>query len=317
MASEKETAVLSRRTTLLLTLGLAIAFLFAIGFRYVARKQKEGDRGQAATPIVVLLSEQHGKPLSAEDRQALATRLQDESGLSVEVRVASSSLDGIEAFAETADVGLLGLFEYVLAHAEYGVEAQLQVLRDDDAATYVGEILVPTASPVKTVRDLGGKRFAYVDPFSTSGFVFPAKLLADAGVKVAPEFAGTPGEVLARMRDGRVEAGAVYAGASSGDTGLRAIATTDPIQNEPIFFRHDLLPAKREKLLAALEKLPTTDEGRALLHRIAGIHGFRKTDDAHYEPVLATVRAAGKTIYDVVPEGTRVDSERRGIDYVP
>lgn len=314
---EKTRSGSSRRATLLLTLGLALAFVVAIVFRYQARRQAEADRGSSATPVVFLLSQQHGAQLTVEDRQALGAYLQKESGLVVDVRVAPSSFDGIAGFADTADVGLLGLFEYLLARAEYAVDAQLQVLRENGAATYTGEILVPSESPVKSVKDLQGKRFAYVDAFSTSGFVFPAKLLADASVRVTPEFAGSPGEVLARLKDGRVDAGAVYSGANTDTAALRVVATTDAIPNEPVFFRRGLVPEKREKLRAALEKLGSTPEGRTILHRIANITGFQRIDDAHYEPVLATVRAAGKTIYEVVPEGTRVESERRGIELVP
>lgn len=314
---EKTRSGASRRAPLLLTLGLALAFVCAIVFRYQARRQAEADRGSAATPIVFLLSQQHGAQLTGDDRQALATFLKNESGLVVDVRVAPSSFDGIAGFADTADVGILGLFEYLLARAEYAVDAQLQVLRENGVATYTGEILVPSQSPVKEVKELQGKRFAYVDAFSTSGFVFPAKLLADADVHVTPEFAGSPGEVLARLKDGRVDAGAVYAGANSDTVALRVVATTEGIPNEPVFFRRALAPEKREKLRGALEKLGSTPEGRTILHRIASITGFRRIDDAHYEPVLATVRAAGKTIYEVVPEGTRVESERRGIELVP
>ncbi len=306
-----------RRRAWFFALVPAVLFALAIAFFLVSRARKEAAAGKPGTPIVFVLSQQHGARLGPEERQAMAAHLQRESGLVVEVRVAPSSLDGIEGFARTADVGLLPLFEYLLAQKEYAVEARLQILRESGATTYAGEILVPANSTWRALADLQGKRFAYVDPYSTSGFVFPAKLLADAGIRVAPEFAGSHEEVIARLTDGRVDAGATYAGAASRERGLRAIARTEAIPNEPLFFRRDLPPEKRDRLLAAMQSFARTKEGQAILRRMGGVTGFRDIENAHYHPVLAALRAAGKSVYEVVPDGIRIESRQRGIEYVP
>jgi len=295
---------------------LAVAVVAAV---FIAREEsRERNVGAPGTPVIFMLSPEHGNPgrLDAGERRALADGLRAASGLEVEVRVAATPIAAIEAFGGEADVGLLSLFEYLLARLEYGVEARLQVLRGEGADAYAGEILVRAPSRVRKVEDLAGKRIAYVDPHSTSGFIFPAKLLADAKVSVVPEFAGSHEKALERLREGEVDAAATYAGAAAGKP-FRAIARTPPIPDEPVFFRRGFPEEKRERLAAALERVAATPEGRRLLGDVAAITGFKPATDAAYADVLAVIRAAGKTVYEVVPEGVRVESRTRGIHSVP
>jgi ABC-type phosphate/phosphonate transport system substrate-binding protein len=63
----------------------------------------------------------------------------------------------------------------------------MNVRRQGDVVRRVTWFLVPTPSAIKSIQDLAGKRVAYVDRFSSAGFVFPAKQLADAGVRVEAE----------------------------------------------------------------------------------------------------------------------------------
>ncbi|MBI2901911.1 MAG: PhnD/SsuA/transferrin family substrate-binding protein [Planctomycetes bacterium] len=303
-------------------LALAAVMLFALGLIWLGlhERRREADIGRPGNPVVFVLSPEHGSRLTPEQRGAMAAFLQAESGLAVEVRVAASPLEAVEAFGtrgRRGDIGLLKLFEYLLARGEYEVEARLQVLRAGESSSFCGEVLVRADGPIRSVRDLEGRSVAYVDPYSTSGFVFPAKLLADAGVRVKADFARSHAEALARLRAGQADAAATYAGAAAADPALRAVARTETIPNEPVFFRRGLDAGKKERLVEALRKLAATAEGCLLLRTVADTTGFRPIGDDHYLGVLAAIRAAGRTIVDVVPEGDRVESERRGIDYVP
>ncbi len=314
MASRTDTN--PRRTWLLAVLP-AVLFVAVLGFLYVRAQRLEEAIGTAGSPVIFIFSPDHGRNLAREDQRTLASFLEAESGLAVEIRVASSPLDAIEAFGARADIGLLGLFEYLVAREEYGVRAKLCVLREGGAGSYTGTIIVRTDSPIRSVADLSGRRIAYVDPYSTSGFVFPAKLLADAHVHVTAEFAGSHAEALARVRAGRVDAAATYAGAGADDAEFRSIATTDAIPNEPVVLRPGLSEDKARRLVAALLKFAGTPEGHHILGQIGGISGFRAGTDEEYREVLEIARAAGTTVYDLVPEGVRIESRRRHIDYVP
>lgn len=277
----------------------------------------ERDLGTPGHPLVFMLSPHYGRDLTEEDSLRLAEFLERESGLRIDVKVAGSSLEAIEAFGAQADVGLVNLFDYILARREYHVEAALQILRDEGAADYRGVIAVRDESPYRHLSDLAARRLAFVDPFSTSGFIFPAKLLKDAGVKVEAEFAGGHQQALERLLAGEVAAVATYGGALDNLTGLRVLATTDLIPHEPIIVRAGVRQEKAERVTAALMRLAGTPEGRELLAKMTEITGFRQITDEHYDSVIRVATAAGATIYQLVPSGTQVESRRRGIDLFP
>jgi phosphonate transport system substrate-binding protein len=286
---------------------------------------RDSQAGKAKTAFLVVVA------LLAVGALAAIThfyRLEKKVGveeLHIEIRIAETSLDAIEAFGGgsrggahgSADVGLLNLFEYVLARKEYGVEAALQVLRAGDATGYHGVIAVRADDPAQSPNDLRGKRVAFVDPYSTSGFVFTARILRDAGVDVQPEFAGNHAEALRRLKAGEADAAATFATAVESDPSLRVIVRTDTIPNEPIFFRREVRAEKRVAIVNALAKLASTPEGARLLESIADITDVRPVNDDDYREVVDAIRAAGKSVYEVVPEGLQVESRRRGINYIP
>ncbi len=297
---------------------VAAVAIGAIVFFVAYHLAGERDRvlGTAAAPIVVVLSREHGARATPADLVALDVFLEAHTGLVFEVQVAPSAVDAIQSFGDArADVGLLKLFEYLLAHAEYGVEARLRVLRAGGAPDYTGEIVVRAGAPIRTLADLAGKKIAYTDRFSTSGFVFAAKLLADANVRPAVEMAGGHPEALARLKAGHVDAAATYAGACAADPALRVVATTAPIPGEPVFFRRHVNGAVKDRVAAALVAFASTPEGRRVLSDMAGVAGFEPATDASYDPVLAAIQAIDSHVADLVPEGRTIwESNRRAID---
>ena len=55
----------------------------------------------------------------------------------------------------------------------------------------VGAIVVREDGPVKSVKDLEGRPLAFVDEYSVSGFLLPARRLKDEGVHPVTRFAGS------------------------------------------------------------------------------------------------------------------------------
>jgi len=298
--------------------GLAIFACLLIILNLVWRGDAhERNLGRPGHPLVFMLSPDYGRELTEEDRAWLADFLERESGLRVDVKVAGSSLEAIESFGAQADIGLINLFDYILARREYGVSAMLQVLRGENKSDYRGAIAVRAADPYRQLSELAGRRLAFVNPFSTSGFIFPAKLFKDAAITLETEFAGNHAQALERLLAGQVEAAATFIGAVEADARLRILATTDLIPNEPVVVRHGVRPEKAERVLMALTRLAATSEGKALLAKMADVTGFRPITNEHYDPVVGAARAAGVTVYDLVPAGIQVESRRRGIDLFP
>lgn len=267
----------------------------------------EAKLGTPEEPIVFLLSKDHGSALSTEQINTLQTFLGNETKLTVRVQVAKTDLDAINAFGgkyPKAELGIVNLFGYELAQEEYGAEAALRVLRKDQDPDYTGEIVVQQDSPLKELKDLSGKKIAYIDQYSTSGFILPSVLLATSGVTVESQFAGEPSRAIALLQSGEVDAAAVYEDFPL-DASLRVLAKTDSIPNEPIFFRKGFDSAKRAQLVSALQKLSQAPEGKALLPSIAGITGVAPATDADYQKVHEMIEKSGFTAADLIKDGWR------------
>ena len=257
----------------------------------------------AERPLVLLLSPAHGAHVAPEQRAALGAWLAGRAGRPVEVRVAASPTDAIEAFGNhQADLGLVGVFEYLFAHREFGAEAVLQVVRDG-RTEYAADLVVRADAPIQAPAALDGRKVAFVDPYSTSGFLLPARLLADARVKPQIQFAGSHDAALAQLRAGQVDAAATWHGAAAGDARLRVLATTPPIPNEPFAARRDLDPKTRAALAAALADYAATPDGGRVLRAVSAITGVRPVTDAAYQGVADLVHSAGKSVEDLVPGG--------------
>ncbi len=88
----------------------------------------------------------------------------------------------VEAFGtKRADIAAINTFGYMLAHEKYGAEARLTVLRHG-LATYQAMFVAKSDSKIKSIDDLAGKKIAFVDPASTSGYLLPLKMLKDKNI---------------------------------------------------------------------------------------------------------------------------------------
>ena len=109
--------------------------------------------------------------------EPLEKRLSDELGIEVEGRVMTNYNALIEAMGSNeVQIGFIPAFGYVLANQEYDVEVILKSVRYG-SGTYKAQYVVRADSDIESLEDLRGKIWAYGDPTSTSGYLFPASQL--------------------------------------------------------------------------------------------------------------------------------------------
>jgi phosphonate transport system substrate-binding protein len=287
----------------------SVASLLVVALLVVACRRDEQSVGDQSSPVVMVLSPAHGSD-PARVRE-LGAALERESGLRVDLRVAPNSESAVRmAGSPNTDVALLTLFEYLFCRQLYGTSAALRVVRKGGATTHHGEILVRADSDARSLTDLRGKTMAFVDRYSSTGFVLPSKLLLDSGVKVEPLFTGSHEAAIAAVRSGRAAAAATYAGAAAGSGDLRALARTAEIPNEPVFFRAGLGADKKRRLVAALERIAASAEGQRILGGIANIEGLVPTTDADYQSARALISSIGRSERDLVPSGWTLANEQ-------
>lgn len=148
-------------------------------------------------------------------RKSLSQKLlgKDE-GFYIKASIPTSYVAVVEAFGtKRADLSSLTTFSYILAHdiKKYPTEAILSVDRYPDGMVYKGAIIARADSPIKRIEDLQGKKFAFSDPASTSGFILPSKLFKDKNIKLSESvFAGRHDNVVMMVHQKQVDAGAIY-----------------------------------------------------------------------------------------------------------
>lgn len=284
------------------------AVVMAVG----ASCRRGPDRPGRDRPLVVVL----GSLYAPRAREMLRVHLARTSGLQIELRVAESSSRAIDMVqAGRADAGLLPLFDFLFCAEVFGVVPLVQVLRAGERATQAGEFVVRDDSPLRELQDLRGRRVGYVDRYSVTGFLLPAAHVREASVSVEPVWLGTHEAAIAAVRDGRVAAGATYSGHAASEMGLRVLASTGAIANEPVFVQASMPAEVREALRGAL----LAEHDPDLLAGLAGITHFRVPPTGTYAAALARVRVAGERVEDIVPGGwSRANDHRRPLwSYAP
>jgi phosphonate transport system substrate-binding protein len=134
-------------------------------------------------------------------------------GCKVEVLITTSYTAEIEAMRSgKLEIGEFGPFGYVLAHQVAGAQAVAGFAdKDGKPATYTAGIVTWPGSGVTALKEVAGHTFAYSDPASTSGHLFPAMALKQAGIDpdngVKPLYAGSHGASFEAIRNHKVEAG--------------------------------------------------------------------------------------------------------------
>ncbi|WP_163580329.1 phosphate/phosphite/phosphonate ABC transporter substrate-binding protein [Gracilibacillus saliphilus] len=109
----------------------------------------------------------------------LADRLSEELGIPVEGKVMTNYTALVEAMGTNeVQIGFIPAFAYVLANEKHGVEVLLKSERYG-SGTYVAQYLVSADSDYEELADLEGAVWAYGDPTSTSGYLFPAAQIMD------------------------------------------------------------------------------------------------------------------------------------------
>ena len=240
------------------------------------------DTAARLTPIYAKLGELIGQKL----------------GCKVEVYVATSYNAEIEAMRNgKLEIGEFGPLGYVLAHQVAKAEA---VAAFGTAAgkpdTYWASLVTYPGSGIKTVADIKGHSFAFSDPASTSGHLFPAYGLRKGGVDpdkdIKPLFAGSHTASFEALYNHKVDAGELNSEQMESarqrghykDGDLVFLWKSDPIPTDPFCIRGDLPAAFKQKVTAVLQSLDLSslDEADRKIMVGAGIARLvPQTDDAY------------------------------------
>ena len=201
--------------------------------------------------------------------QKVGNLIGDKLGCKVEVFVATSYNAEIEAMRNgKLEIGEFGPLGYVLAHQVAKAEAVAAFgAADGKPNTYWASLVTYPASGIKTVAEIKGHSFAFSDPASTSGHLFPAYGLRKAGLHpdkdVRAIFAGSHTSSFEALYNHKVDAGELNSEQLESatqrghykDGDLLFLWKSDPISTDPFTVRGDLPVAFKARVTDVLQNL--------------------------------------------------------------
>ncbi len=245
-----------------------------------------------------------------------------DDGFYVESSVPTSYVAVVEAFGtDKADFAAFTTSAYILAKdvKKYNVEPLFTIARGPkgEEITYKAQIITRADSKINSIEDLNGKKFAFTDPSSTSGFILPNQLITSRGVKLGETiFAQKHDNVVTMVYQGQVDAGATYYSPAEvvekdgkkieeiRDARMRVLSQfpdvaekvkiigfTQEVPNEPWVIRGNLYEdtAKNEKVKGlvrdAIKAFIATPEGKDALWVIATATDLIPSSDETYKEI--------------------------------
>ncbi len=188
------------------------------------------------------------------------------TGLDPQTTEASDYNGVIQALSSgQVDYATMGGGSYANVDAQVGGKAVpfLTVRQAEGTTGYYSLMMVRSNSPYRTLADLRGKKIAFVDFNSTSGYIFPRRAMRQQGLDPDHFFgetimAGGATQAAMALVNGRVDGAVMLASAGTPETGfaastpitlarkglmkvsdLRSVWTAGPIPNSPYVIRTD------------------------------------------------------------------------------
>lgn len=210
-----------------------------------------------------------------QDYAAVIAMLGRETGMQIEFQNATSYAAVIEGMrAGQIDIAQYGPFSYVLAKNQTpGITPVAASVEEKGGSPgYQSYGITTPATGITDLAGFAGRTVCFVDPNSTSGYLYPTAGLITAGVDpvggITPTFAGGHDASALAVASGQCEAGFAYdqivdeALISSGQLQAGQLTTvwkSETIAGSPVALAADLDPAVRQKITDAFTQKANVD----------------------------------------------------------
>lgn len=267
--------------------------------------------GSSEKPLVIAFVPSQDTQQVLKSGDKIAAALGKSTGLTFKSQVPTSYAATIEGMCSgKVDLAFLTPLSYVLAKSKGCAEYMTTSVRFG-AATYRGQIRVRADSGIKDLAGLKGKRFAFSDPVSTSGAMYPQLLVKKQFNMTAKEFfsqtvfAGGHDKAMIALYQGSVDGAASFIDGRTDVPGSAVklypdiaqktvrIAETEDIPGDPQVLRKDLPAELKTQLKKALIDYSKTDDGKATLKGLYSIDGLAEVPEKTYDSIADGAKIVG------------------------
>ncbi len=233
--------------------------------------------------------------------------LEERLGIPIEVIATENYVSLIEGMKDKKiDIGWYGAFSYIAAESEMELMPLIVQQRKDSDIYYNSLILAHKNLGIHSIEELEGKKFAFVDSGSTSGFVLPYTLFKSRHIDYENFFsetyyAGSHDQILFDIQQHKTDAGAISSiqyqnlineGKIEPDY-LTVIWKSEDIPGSQYVARADLDPSIQENFTIAM--LNIHREAPTILENFDNsIEKYIEVDSASYNPIRNIATILGK-----------------------
>ena len=256
-------------------------------------------RAQTKLIRVGLIPSEDSRAMLESSAQLLAA-LQKNLGIQVQGFVASDYNGVIEAMRSNhVDVAYLGPFSYVLGTTVAAIEAFATAeTAKSSRSFYRSQIIARKDSGISDWKDLKGRTFAFVDPSSTSGHLFPKAGLMKLGFDPEKDFGrvlftGSHDANALAVANKRVDAATIADRILDAAVqkklvdraDIHVVWESDPIPESPTCWRKNLpedLKANIKSAFLNIRDITWADQGK--------LNRFVETNDQAYDIIRETAK---------------------------
>ncbi len=284
---------------------LFFALTVLIGGACLAQQGRE-EKG----PSAIVIGVQPGGHIEDLRQQSLelAQDLQARLHIPVNIYISKNYEGLIEAMkSKKVDFAFFSAMTFVTAEKQAAAKVLLKKVWQDPY--YFSAIVSPANGSIRKVADLKGKKIAFVDEKSTSGYLYPQVALKKAGLKKDDfkevVFSGNHQNSIQLLEGGKIDAAAVFSDDQKGQFGAwtkfatkkghkyRVLWISEPIPNDPFCVRQDFYeqyPKVTHNLMFALVDLMSESQNKGKYTEILGSRDLIPATSRQYDPVREMVK---------------------------
>ena len=238
-----------------------------------------------------------------EDLKPISDYLSERLGVKVEAFTASNYIGVVEGLGSgSVDFGIIPPFSSLLAQKQSNAKPILTSKGKTGKHGYTAELYVRKDSGIKSLQDVKGKKVAFVDPSSSSGYIYPGAMLVEAGLNldkdISYQFSGGHDKSLQLLLNKDVDVIATFDGVEDryakdfpqAKTDIQKLATSDMIPGVMVTTSSKMDKELQEKLEKALRDVENDPKMKELFTKMFSITGFTDVDQDAYKKVEATAK---------------------------
>ena len=238
-----------------------------------------------------------------EDLKPISDYLSERLGVKVEAFTASNYIGVVEGIGSgSVDFGIIPPFSALLAQKQSNAKPILTSKGKTGKPGYTAELYVRKDSGIKNLQDVKGKKVAFVDPSSSSGYIYPGAMLVEAGLNlekdISYQFSGGHDKSLQLLLNKDVDVISTFDGVEDryakdfpqAKTDIQKLATSDMIPGIMVTVSSKMDKDLQDKLEKALRDIENDPKLKELFTKMFSITGFTDVDQEAYKKVEATAK---------------------------